>query len=44
MKNKATDRFKAAVNRGLLRKEDMSLVRVVVGSVLVNIVMNELEA
>lgn len=43
MKNKVTDRFKATVNRELLLKEDMSLVRVVVGSVLVNIFINELE-
>jgi len=34
VKNKVTDRFKAAVNRELLLKEDVSLVRVVVGSAL----------
>lgn len=39
MKDKVTDRFKAAVSRELLLKEDVSLVRVVV-----NIFINEPEA
>lgn len=44
MKSKVTDRFKAAVNRELLLKEDVSLVRVVEGSALVNFFITELEA
>lgn len=44
MKSKVTDRFKAAVNRELLLKEDVSLVRVVEGSVLVNFFITEPEA
>lgn len=44
MKNKVTDRFKAAVNRELLLKEDVLLVRLVIGSVLINIFINEPEA
>lgn len=45
MKNKVTDRFKAAVNRELLLKEDvLLLVRVVAGFVLINIFINEPEA
>lgn len=39
MKDKVTDRFKAAVSREFLLKEDASLVRVVV-----NIFINEPEA
>lgn len=44
MKNKMTDRFKAAVNRELLLKEDMLLVRVVVGSGLISIFISEAQA
>lgn len=44
MKNKLTDRFKPPVNRERLLKEDALLVRLVLGSVLLNIFINEPEA
>lgn len=44
MKNKVTDRFKAAVNSELLLKEDVLLVRAVVSSGLINIFIKEAQA
>lgn len=44
MKNKLTDRFKPPVNTECLLKEDVLLVRLVLGSALLNVLINEPEA